>query len=301
MCCQGGGVKLPALAGAYTHITDQGFTLSHSCGTSAGAILASVATAGYSAEEIKSIIMDTDFTRFQDGGRFKLYDILRHNGIYKGDNFYYYIKDLLSKKGINNFGDVKYDNFDKKYRYRLKVVASDVTNSKIMVLPDDLPDYGLDIDTFEVATAVRCSMSIPFVFRPMRISRSVLVDGGLSSNYPIWIFDSEDEPDHPTFGLSLYTSQDRAPQKTNNPINLAKALLDTMLQSHDKQFIRPADYINRTISISVGNTNPVDFGISTEKKEWLYRQGYEAATDFLKDWSWNRYKRWAINSRSRNL
>jgi NTE family protein len=300
LVCMGGGVKLPALAGAYSTLIDKGFTLSHTCGTSAGAIMSSIALAGYTPTEINNIILDTDFNRFLDGRGIKLFNLLYYNGIHRGDNFHAYIKELLDAKGIKEFGDVKYDSHDKKYQYRLKVIASDISNSKIVVLPDDLQDYGIDPDKFEIAKAVRCSMSIPFFFRPMKISRSIIVDGGCISNFPIWAFDSEDEPNHPTFGLSLYTNRDRKPQKTNNPVRLTKALLDSMLQSHDKQFIHPGDFLNRIISIPVGDTGPVDFGLSNEKKAWLYKQGYDAATDFLKEWSWPKYKRWAINSRSRS-
>ena len=301
LCCQGGGSKIPALAGGYEAIVNHGFTLSHAIGTSAGAIMAAIAVAGYTTLEIKNILLNTEFSSFLDGGRLKLYNILVHNGIYKGDKLYHFIDDLLKNKGITTFGDLKYDHYDPKYQYRFKAVTCDVTNSKIAIFPDNLPDYGINPDTFEVAKAIRCSISIPFWFRPIKISRSMFVDGGVGSNYAIWAFDSEDEPSHPTFGLSLYTNQDSAPKKTNNPIRLTKALLATMLQSHDKQFIRPDDFINRTISIPVGDTSPIDFGLSQEKKQWLFNQGTIAANNFLDQWSWNRYKRWCVNSRSRNL
>ncbi len=43
--------------------------------------------------------------------------------------------------------------------------------------------------TMEVAEAVRRSMSIPFVFQP-RGSNFEFVDGGLCSNFPVWLFSS---------------------------------------------------------------------------------------------------------------
>lgn len=297
LVCSGGGVKLAALAGAYESLCNKGFQISHAAGTSAGSILSAVAIAGYSAAEIKEIIMATRFNQFLDGGRFKLFNLLYNNGFYKGDAFYCYIKNILSAKGLKTFGDVKYDNLDVKYNYRLKIIASDVTAAKITVFPDDLPNYGIDPDSFEIAKAIRCSMSIPFFFFPVKLNKSILVDGGLISNFPIWIFDSNEEPHHPTFGLNLYSNTEGKPKKTNHPINLTKALLATMLQSHDKQWIRPDDMLNRIINIPTGDIGPIDFGIDSTKKEYLYSQGAEAANSFLRDWNWARYRKWGLSYR----
>ena len=61
-----------------------------------------------------------------------------------------------------------------------------------------------------VADAVRASMSIPFVYKPVKLrdlaSRQQiwLVDGGLLSNFPVEIFDREqgNPPRWPTFALA---------------------------------------------------------------------------------------------------
>ena len=55
------------------------------------------------------------------------------------------------------------------------------------------------------------SMSIPIFFKPWRWrseladdrSEHLIVDGGVLSNFPVWLFDSEGEPPWPTFGLML--------------------------------------------------------------------------------------------------
>ena len=65
-----------------------------------------------------------------------------------------------------------------------------------------------------VADAVRASMSIPFFYEPLRFRRrdadgkqvvSVMVDGGMLSNFPIDVFDRTDgkPPRWPTFGIKL--------------------------------------------------------------------------------------------------
>ncbi|MDO7206006.1 patatin-like phospholipase family protein [Paraclostridium bifermentans] len=68
-----------------------------------------------------------------------------------------------------------------------------VTRKKLLVLPDDLVDYGLDPMEFEISKAVRMSVSIPLYFYPVELKYDnkscFVVDGGLLSNFPIWIFD----------------------------------------------------------------------------------------------------------------
>src|SRR5207248_2889388 len=62
--------------------------------------------------------------------------------------------------------------------YRLKLIAADVTNRALLVLPDDLRRYRhrgeaapIDPDEFEIADAARMSMSIPYFFIPVDLVR----------------------------------------------------------------------------------------------------------------------------------
>ena len=55
----------------------------------------------------------------------------------------------------------------------------------------------MDPDELEIAAAVRMSMSIPIFFDPVVYNgppqprrAALIVDGGLLSNFPVWLFDS---------------------------------------------------------------------------------------------------------------
>lgn len=58
-------------------------------------------------------------------------------------------------------------------------------------------------------------MSIPVYFEPVRWENPetgkehIIVDGGLLSNFPVWLFDADGEPDWPTFGLLLVEPEPR--------------------------------------------------------------------------------------------
>lgn len=296
LVCEGGGSKLPALIGSYAALKDRGFEISHAAGTSAGAIFASAAVSGYSPDELKRLIDSLNFTDFLDNGRWswqKGWNLLRHLGLYKGKKFEEFMTRILAERGVHTFGDLKYDSTDSRYKWRLKVVAADITRGRLLTFPDDAILFDTDPDDMPVAKAVRMSMGIPFFFRPYKWGESYIVDGGVLSNFPISLFDSDEMPDHPTFGLILKEANFNQPHEISGFRSLCEALIRTMIEAHDRRSIRPGDFFHRTIAIPTGDVSTLDFDISKGKKEWLYRSGYLATTDFLNNWSWETYKNWA--------
>ena len=212
---EGGGVKGIGLVGAMPVVEAAGYQFANVAGTSAGAIVATLVAAGYRAAEIRGILTDLDFITLMDApplGRIPVLgpaaDELTQLGLYQGDVFQKMMGDLLATKGIRIFRDLIADDSaeDERFRYRVRVVASDVTRGTMLVLPQDIRDYNMRPDDLEVALAVR--MSIPLFFRPVRLRNpdgetSVVVDGGILSNFPVELFDSPGVPEWPTFGFRL--------------------------------------------------------------------------------------------------
>ena len=296
---EGGGTKLPGLLGAHRVLIDNGFTPMNVAGTSAGAIVACLVAAGYTPEEMRKLVYDLDFKQFTDGARWpwqKMWNFMRHWGVYKGDAFEKFIQELLAKKGIKTFGDLvterQQDLDDPRYRWMLKVIVSDVTNKRIAVFPNDAKQYGVMPDEMEVAKAVRMSMSIPFFFMPVRWRDRVFVDGGMLSNFPIWLFDSDGEPEWPTFGLMLKEQDFGLPERYDGVKSYTLGLLNTMLQAHDRKNIHPSDHFHRTITIPTGKMGTTDFDMALLDKQILYHRGREAAETFFSTWSWESYLKW---------
>jgi NTE family protein len=303
LVCEGGGAKGVGLVGAITAIEQRGFTPSHLAGTSAGSIVASLRAAGYTPEELKAILYETDFNTFKDGNGFgrKGWNIFKHRGIYEGEVFYQYIKQLLAAKGVVYFGDLLSENGDllNYYRWRFKCYVADVSNKRLVTFPDDAELYGLKPDNMEVALAVRCSMGIPIIFQPVEMHKSLLVDGGILSNFPINAWDSWGLPDWPTFGILLDEDIGQSTQFRVGrwPHDYFLALFKTMLRAHDKRYIKPGDYRYRTVKAPVGTIESTDFDLSFEQKEFLFNNGYNAAKTFLETWSWEEYLEWAKKAR----
>jgi len=317
LVCEGGGVKGIGLAGAYSMLEERGFHPQNVAGTSAGAITAALIACGYSAAELKDVIFGMDFLRFRDTAwedRIPLVgkgaSIFKDLGIYEGEYFESWIGELLKAKGVNTFADLATSEYgdDPRYGYRLQVIASDVTSHRLLVLPRDAGELGLDPDELEVARAVRMSMSIPIFFEPVSFvnqatnKEHVIVDGGMLSNFPVWLFDcpADEEPSWPTFGLLLVEPDPKTPIGERLPaperaqrglpglFRYVKAMADTMMEAHDRLYVEKANFA-RTIPIATLGVGTTEFGISAERKEALYESGRRSAGGFLDTWDFDAY------------
>lgn len=313
---EGGGVKGVALAGALSVLEERGYQPQNVAGASAGAIIATLLAAGYNATEIGEIIANQNFNLFMDKGwEDRLprvigmpLSILKDQGIYEGNYFLNTMKELLSAKNIHTFRDLIIPEYadQPKYKYKVQVIASDITEKRMLILPRDAHYLGMEPDDLGVAEAVRMSMGFPIFFEPYRVRQPqsgvehVIVDGGMLSNYPVWLFDSDENPEWPTFGLRLVEEDnntslgERLPvldfiQDAFDPIvSYALNLVSTALEAHDRLYIESKNFA-RTIPIPTLGVSTLDFKLPREKTDALYKSGREAAQKFLDTWNFDQY------------
>jgi NTE family protein len=313
---EGGGVKGIGLVGALSLLLERGYQPQNVAGTSAGAVVAAGLAAGYTAAELRRIVGETPFSSFLDQGwedRLPgigtLVSILRDQGIYEGEAFQQWMAGLLEAKGIRTFKDLvhpAYADAGPRYRYRAQMIASDITGRCLLVLPQDAPKIGIAPDDLNVALAVRMSMSIPIFFEPVRWRNPqtgrehLIVDGGMLSNYPVWLFDSAGVPEWPTFGLRLVEDElnksvaDRLPEAPpartaiGVVVDYVKSLVATMLEAHDRLYIEKANYA-RTVTIPSLGVSSVDFNLKPETVDSLFESGRAAAERFLENWTFEGY------------
>jgi NTE family protein len=314
---EGGGVKGNALVGALSVLEERGFQSQNVAGASAGAIVAVLHAAGYAAHELRDLIKDLDFNRFRDKSwvdRIPLVgsplSILTDLGIYEGEQLLEYIGELLEEKGVRTYADLirDADEDEARYRYKAQIIISDITGRQLLVLPKDAPKLGVENpDEFNVALSVRMSLSIPIFFEPVKFNNAktgqdhLIVDGGLLSNFPVWLFDTDGEPEWPTFGLRLVEPDPRtttlaerlAPRepaqgKLEAVIDYFKSLVDTVLEAHDRLYIERADFA-RTIPIDTLGVRTTDFDLTSEMALALYESGRTTAEQFLDTWSFEGY------------
>lgn len=279
----GGGMKGYALVGAIKAAEEKGYIFKRVAGTSAGSIVAALVAAGLNSQEIYDILINAPRSSFLDAS-YRTFPIIKwfllywKMGIYKGNAFEKWLKNVLAARNIHTFKDIE--------RGSLRIIASDVSNNRIMVIPDDLPRYGINPDDFSVAKAVRMSISIPYIFQPVKINKDVFVDGGLLSNFPIWLFEKEGEkPIRPVLGVQLTPKEKLVHnRKIRNSIELFSALFNSALYSHDLRYVsRKVEKNIIFIKLKEGVT--ADFDMPKSECEEIFKIGEKTAIKFFEKWS----------------
>jgi NTE family protein len=281
-------------------------------GTSAGAIAACLLAAGYGAAELREILGDVDYNRFADygvGGRWigGARNTLRLRGLAKGAYLKRWLSDRLAESPLGKpnptFADLTREDVPddatpehrEAVRYRLRVIASDVSAGRMLVLPQDIEGYQdadgtpLTPSNLRVVDAVRMSMSFPFFFDPVTLRRDgqehLIVDGGLLSNFPVWLFDGK--PIHrPTFGFRLHPGKG-GPGPYYAPVPkplwelpMLKALLHAATNAWDERMELAT--LVRTVTIPTFEISTLDFDLARADAERLYESGLAAATEFFR-------------------
>jgi NTE family protein len=308
---EGGGVKGLGLLGAVTSLASHGYTFPRVAGTSAGAIVGALVAAcmksGTDIARLVSVMDDLDYESFQDktpldhlGPPGQATELLLSRGIFKGEYLVTWLSEQLEDLGVETFGDLRISEADdpesalpEDQRYRLVVMASDISKGQLVRLPWDYRRYGLEADDMRVVDAVRASMSIPFFFHPSELktsdgSRVTLVDGGMLSNFPIESFDRNDgnPPRWPTFGVKLSARpQGHAPSyPTGNVLEFSVACLHTLLAAHDAYHLDDKHVTERTIFVDTSGVSATDFGIEETTQKLLFANGQRSAEQFLSTW-----------------
>jgi len=312
---EGGGVKGLAFVGALAAAEEElGIREWVSvAGTSAGAIVASLLAAGYDAAELRELIGGIDYRRFADygpGGRFigGPLNALRRRGIARGEYFKGWLSERLAESTLGD-ADATFAALERHdlpadlpaerreaARFRLRVIASDVSEGRMLVLPQDIASFedddgnALRPENLRIVDAVRMSMSFPFFYDPVKLRRDgrehLIVDGGLLSNYPIWLFDSPTGVKRHTWGFRLHPGiGDFVPdyRRIGRPLwelPLAKAILHASMSAWDQRLERSSAV--RTISIPTGNVGTLDFNLGESDREALYLGGHDVARDFFR-------------------
>jgi NTE family protein len=290
----GGGIKALGFAGALKAAAEAGYTeWRQLAGTSAGAITAMTLAVGYDADDLKQKLDAFDFAKIADyGGPFglgRIENLIARDALTHGKVLEEFINQLLREapRPATKFGELG---------GRLRVIGTDLAHNRMVIFPEDVRLYvddggaTLDPDEFPIAEAVRISAGYPYFFPPLKLrdgvtkKEGVLVDGGVVSAYPVFLFDVP-QPQRPTWGFQLFSGF--SPGKpaysdisgTGWPIDMLKAILDTSTSALDK--LAQHTFSNRSIALPTGDVSTLDFALTEEQKTFLYDSGYQAAKTFF--------------------
>lgn len=182
----GGGAKGIAHVGVLKALENAGIRPDYITGTSMGSVVGGLYSLGYSADDIREIILKIDwdlilsnqvplnyisfeekeyFNRFQLTFAIEEKSIVLPSGMIEGqmlsETLQYYC-----------WPAIQYDDFD-EFPIPFRCVATDVrTGSPVVFREGSLPQ------------AIRASMALPSAFTAVPLDSTLLVDGGVTNNFP---------------------------------------------------------------------------------------------------------------------
>jgi NTE family protein len=198
----GGGAKGLAHIGVLKALEENNIPVDYITGTSMGAVVGAMYAAGYSPEEIEYIALSDEFQNWVAGKYSSNYSYFYQK---KPENPSFFTAKIQIDTSFNlklrsnlindiplNFALIELlsqasanakDNFDNLFiPYRCMV--SDVLSQEMIALKKG-----------NLAEAVRGSMTVPLVYRPIKIDDKYVFDGGLYNNFPVDIMKKDFNPD----------------------------------------------------------------------------------------------------------
>lgn len=175
----GGGVSGFASIGVIQALEEAGIEITHIAGSSSGSVVAALYAYGYSPQELCKMLPHVNRRHLDIDVRsplLSLFSRYRHvDGLIKGDRLRQIIEKLTDGATLS------------RLHIPCGIVTTDLKSGETIVCSQiPLPDFPT-ISEIPVATAVQASFSIPVIFRPVRYSSYVLVDGGVNCNCPVQI------------------------------------------------------------------------------------------------------------------
>jgi NTE family protein len=284
----GGGAKGAALVGCLKAAELLQIEFVGYGGTSAGALVATLAAVGYTADELLVIMKGTPFSHFvQDAGSsidrlanviddlslpkvtrhyWTVRSVYRNLGLSNGDHLTNFVHEKISDKYVDlkTKSKIEFQDLDKRAK-PLKIVASDLQTQAPKI-------YSMKSSDDSVTEAVRASTSYPFVFKPVLRGESHVVDGGLCSNLPTFLFDREREQNGlPVVAFDL--AGPSAPISSNYGFKrFCLQMMDTAMTSGD-QMRRKSPGVELVVVQVPSDISTLDFNLTSSQIDALHNSG----------------------------
>jgi len=158
-----GSAKGLAHIGVIKVLEENNIPIDFIAGSSIGAMIGGAYASGLSIKEIEAIALSTNWRKVF----FVLFEPKLRQGLIGGEKVKKFIESYIDGK---DFKDCKIP---------FVAVATDLRTGEAVIL-----------DKGKMASAIRASVSIPLVFKPVKINGRTLADGGLSAPVPVEIVKS---------------------------------------------------------------------------------------------------------------
>jgi NTE family protein len=236
-------------------------------GTSSGSLIAVLCILDFSYSEIEEIILKINTSNLKNINSDNIINFFKDYGVDDGKNFERIINIILNIK-------VKNENITFKELYELNHKKLIITATCVNSMDIEYFDYETTPD-IPIKKVLLMSISIPLIFKPVKLDNKFYVDGGLISHYPIDYFKNNKEE---TLGILVTSSLNKFIE-----INNIKDYIYNIMSCSFINLIKNCynNYKENTVLVENNTVNFLDFNIEYNTKIELIDEGYKETIKML--------------------
>ncbi len=240
-------------------------------GISAGSLFSLLWVLNYTLDELERLATEFDFRILQSIEPESVFLFPETYGLDKGESLDKLIISILRQKGFPptaTFADIA-----KKCPIALRCYATELQTSRIREFSTSLTP------TTEVRMAIRASMSLPFLYTPVKDpdSDALLMDGGVLNNLPM-VFLNEQQLQE-TWGVLFQMPSKGVARPVNDVMEVMKYVYDGVMMMRSTLFLER--YGDRVIMIPTDVFGALSFNESKESRAQLIETARKATKKYL--------------------
>ncbi|MEI9935825.1 MAG: patatin-like phospholipase family protein [Pseudomonadota bacterium] len=303
---EGGGVRGAAHAGAFAAAVASGVAFTRVAGTSAGSIVAALVAARATPEFIKLAMLDMPMEKFLVASRpresifpgrrlgaravrratwgvtRKALTIALDSGLHSSYPIQEWTENRLRQLLANS--RAAFDVGPVEFRHLpvpLHIVATDLVTGRAKIWSKE------ETPGESVAFAVRSSCTIPFFYQAVRFGSSVLVDGGVISNLPAFVFQNVSEAESRSVLsriLAFRLKEDEAQVRVIEELREFVARLGDVVVNGATSIQLSLQPGVHSVAIPTGAIKSTDFAtVGQAEKQQLYDAGHQAVATYIRN------------------
>jgi len=272
----GGGIRGCSYIGTLKALEELHLDITGWAGSSIGAVVAVLYTLGYNVDEINEVFEDINMDFFKDIN----FSFGKDFALSKGGNFYDWIRDKIESRFYKNdyikgkMPPVKFKDLDASL-----VIFS--VNLRYLNFYEFSKEKTPDA---EIASAVRASVSMPGLYKPVIDGKDCLVDGDLVKCMPLWRV--SDTIRNTKSRILEFRLEDNETEKeitnTASYLNAVYNAITGFATDYIMDLYKEKDKFDY-IKINLPDISVVDFMISADKKNLMAKIGYDTTKLYFKE------------------
>jgi predicted acylesterase/phospholipase RssA len=238
-------------------------------GVSAGALFSLLYIIGYSLNEMEKIAIEFDFSMLQSIDLDLAFDFVSTMGVDSGERLERFVGSVLKTKGLSP--NITFEELAKERpSIKLRCYATDVEKGEYREFNSSLTPKLM------VRTALRASMSLPFLYTPVKDPETgrLLMDGSILHNLPL-AFLSEHEKEN-TLAILFVTKSSKS---SHDVFSIFQNVYDSLLLMRNKIFVEK--YKDKILCVPTDDFSGLKYEKTHEEKKKFIESAQKATHEFL--------------------